>query len=686
MTKFNSRPRVTAPTGPIAVSGDQPTINHEGGRAFGRDDKSDLFLLATTSIDLTAKSFYEGADARVKRFVALARAVAASDPDWMYRFVTWLRTKGNMRTAALIAGVEAGYAMTKSGIPGGRHLVATALRRADEPGEAIAYAQQTHGRSLPMPIKRGIGDAAQRLYNEWAVLKYDTASHGVRFADVLALTHPKPAASKPWQGELFRYAVDRRYNRGAAEGARGLDVVRRNTILREAWAAGNVDLDNLAVRLDEAGMTWEDTLSALGSKVNKADLWRALIPNLSLMAAMRNLRNLDDAGLSDADVAPVIARLTDPDEVAKSKQLPLRFLSAYRAVGHNLRWAYPLEVALGLSLSNVPALPGRTLILVDTSQSMNSEMSDRSGLKRWDAAVAFGLALASRCENVDVVSFANAYYTGPGWKTFPTRKGESLLKAIDRWKADGYFLNAGTNTVGALKANYSGHDRVIILTDEQNQRSYRDAYTIEPGNVTDQMPTNRPLITINLAGYESSHAATDRNRITIGGLTDAMFGLIANTGQARPGAWPWTGDPDIPGLPTYDKPKAAKTVKTVAADLGPRTGDTQVLTDFAAAVGGIALDHTDGIVTVGEVAEVFPTRGRGWVSLQLAHAASGAQPLPGLYIRRVGQGHEGRYSVAPARTAEAQPETARSTVPEGSQGGRWRVSDGGWTGRTTGRD
>ena len=36
---------------------------------------------------------------------------------------------------------------------------------------------------------------------------------------------------------------------------------------------------------------------------------------------------------------------TDPEQVAKSRQFPFRFLSAYRAVP-SLRWAYPLEKAL----------------------------------------------------------------------------------------------------------------------------------------------------------------------------------------------------------------------------------------------------------------------------------------------------------------------------------------------------
>ena len=70
-----------------------------------------------------------------------------------------------------------------------------------------------------------------------------------------------------------------------------------------------------------------------------------------------------------------------------------------------------LEQALGHSLANVPSLGGRTLVLVDTSWSMHDAFSKDGTLKRWDAAVIFGVALALRCASADVVSFASTRQT-----------------------------------------------------------------------------------------------------------------------------------------------------------------------------------------------------------------------------------------------------------------------------------
>jgi hypothetical protein len=135
-------------------------------------------------------TFYESGKDRDSRFATLVHAVAADDPAWMAGFIPWLREEANMRSAAVIAAAEAARSLLKAGRPGGRPLVALALQRADEPGEMLAYRQSCYGRAIPKPVKRGIADAALRLYREYPLLKNDTATHGIRFADVLALTHP----------------------------------------------------------------------------------------------------------------------------------------------------------------------------------------------------------------------------------------------------------------------------------------------------------------------------------------------------------------------------------------------------------------------------------------------------------------------------------------------------------------
>lgn len=540
MSKFNVTDKRHSATGqgPIAAKTGKPKTTHEGGVGYARTAASEVFLAATTSVDITADTFYSRGDARVERFVKLIRKVAVADPTWTAAFLRWLRSDGNIRTAAIVGAVEAVRAMVAAKIPGGRAIINSVCQRADEPGEIVAYYRQRYPGNLIYPIREGLKDAAVRLYSEYTLLKYDTASHGVRFGDVIELTHPKPDES--WQHHLFKAAIDRRHGKREELGDH-LPMLMANRQLRILAEQGS-DLLLDPRQLRECGMTWEDVMSLAGGKMDKGKLWTALIPTMGYMALLRNLRNFDEAGVSDEVAATVAARLADPAQVARSRQLPMRFLSAYRNAP-SLRWSYPLEQALDSAVGNIPALGGRTLVLVDTSQSMDDLFSKdhrdpgspNAQLKRWDAAVMFGLALARRCAAVDVVSFSNDYYgTGVPSRVFPLAAGESLLRAIARWQADGYFLAAGTDTVGAIRRHYVGQDRVVVLTDEQHEVSGPAG-----GHVGRALPASTSLYVYNLAGYRKGSIVDSPNRVTLGGLTDAMFPLISRVEAGRDGAWPW---------------------------------------------------------------------------------------------------------------------------------------------------
>ena len=485
------------------------TLTYEGARGAARDAKSELFLLAVANM-AGEDTFYEAAGDRDTRYATLVRQVAGTDPQWTAAFLGWLRGGAQLRSASLVGAAEATRALLDAGLPGGRALVAGVLQRADEPGEMLAYWTARHGRAVPKPVKRGIADAVARLYTEYALLKYDTASHGFRFADVLELVHPAPAA--PWQGDLFRLALDRRHDRGGEIPASLPMVARRATF-------APADLTDPAA-LAAAGMTWEDALSLAGPAADKAALWTALIPTMGYMALLRNLRNFDAAGVPDEVAARVAARLADPAQVARSRQFPFRFLAAYRAAP-SLRWGHALDRALSTSLANVPELPGRTLVLVDRSGSMFGRMSTRSELTSADAAAIFGAAVAMRNPGrTDLVEF------GTGSRRVETRRGESLLRAVDRFGNLG-----GTRALDAVRRWYAGHDRVLIVTDEQAWAGQGD-----PGSA---LPAGVPLYTWNLAGYRAAQGAAGPNRYTFGGLSDAAFRMVPLIERGAAGSWPW---------------------------------------------------------------------------------------------------------------------------------------------------
>lgn len=635
-TSHKSKPPVATTTSPITTVSEQPdTRTALGAPAWTRTAQSELFLLASGALLNGKNDFHELSEDRDNRFSQLVRKTTADNPAWTADMLKWLRSEGNMRTAAVVGAAEHVAECIRLGIPGSRQVVDSVLQRPDEPGELLAYWTAMYGRRIPKPIKRGIADAVRRMYNGKSLLKYDTASHAYRFGDVLNLVHaaprrigegtfkpvvlgevkdcpapenkrfrkrrdanraaqlynknnsdapalrayacqcgwfhttvkplgtqklgevPRPvveyhwvgAEENMWQGDVFRYALDRRHHPDTAVPPASNRTLTAHTALMELPVAERrpaVTSPGGTELLAAAGMTWEALAGWLQGPMDKA-VWEAIIPSMGTMAQLRNLRNFDQAGVSDDIAASIAAQLADPNVIAASKQFPFRYLAAYRATQEagSLRWAYPLEKALNHSLANVPSLGGRSLVLVDRSPSMFPESGfytpdaadKRLGLARADQAAIFGCALALRGENVTLVEF------GGDSKVVRVPRGSSLLPLLGMFSQISY-----TDIAAAIQKHYKKHDRIVIITDEQTRPGYvpsvgPNAYRLGLQRETplkDLVPTNIPVFMWNLGGYTPSAAPTGSDCwFTLGGLTDQAFKLIPMLESGTAGVWPW---------------------------------------------------------------------------------------------------------------------------------------------------
>jgi hypothetical protein len=255
-----------------------------------------------------------------------------------------------------------------------------------------------------------------------------------------------------------------------------------------------------------------------------AQAWERIIPSMGYMALLRNLRNFEQAGVSRETVRSVCSRLADPVEVARSRQFPMRFLSAYKAA-NSVHWGSALEDALDLSLGNLPTLTGETLILVDMSGSMFVPMSNRSELTRAEAAAVFGAALAVRNPGSRLVCF------GTNGHEYEVPRGASVLPLVKRVT----HSMGQTNTAAALSATLlPSHKRVVLLTDEQETAGWpprQSAASVVPDDVW--------LHTFNLAGYRETPTQSVGKRSTMGGLTDAGFKIVPLVEAGESATWPW---------------------------------------------------------------------------------------------------------------------------------------------------
>lgn len=551
MARYNQKTTRTAVshvlTSTQKASAKTPTF--EGADGYAREAKSELFIRATSSF-AGQDSFYEKADQRDERLVELTHqlAVTADGWEWLNGFLPWLRTEGNMRTAPLLIASEAVKARLDAKLPspqGNTHrkILDSVMQRPDEPGEMLAYWIATHGRSLPKPVKRAIADAAQRMYTERNFLRYDSNARGVRFGDVLELTHP--SAKAPWQGALFTHAIDERHDKplnalvpehlrsvmarrnfNAYTGQQKHDAARR-------WLNG----DGAEESFDNAiAGQWEWLLSTLGdvsdvkNPLTKAEQWKLVLPKIGYMAAIRNLRNFDEAGIDNATARTLANRIADPEEVARSKQFPFRFYSAYKNAP-SLRWGQALEEAMDHSLKNIPTLKGRTLVLIDTSASMQNPVSGKSQMMAVTQAAIFGLALKLKnYEGVDVHGFASGVFR------VDPNKGMALLKLVTEFEKMVGSVGHGTEMALSVRATYKGHDRVIVLSDMQAFGGYYSYLGVDTA-----VPKNVPIYAWNLVGYSNSALPSggNSNRYDLAGMTDSAFRMLGQLEAAKNGQWPW---------------------------------------------------------------------------------------------------------------------------------------------------
>lgn len=516
MSKFSNKYIRIRPVAPVKA-GPGRALTHEAALGYVPDLESELFLMAATYM-ATEPTFYETAEAREARFVDLVHRVTASNPEFVARLAPYLRKELKIRSASIMLAAE----YVAGGGEGGRAVVDSVLQRGDEPAEMIGYWHSRYGRAMKMAVKRGVADGATRLYNERSALRYDGLGRGIRMADVIELTHPKPRDAK--QSELFKWLLDKRHHNDAVANP---DVL---PVLAASAAQANIPADERRAMLRtegtdtvaKAGTSWERLAGWLPGGMD-AEAWDAVIPNMGVMALIRNLRNFDEQEVSRRSVNTVLAKITDPDEVAKARLFPYQVWAAYSNAPSD-DWKAALGTTLDLTTQNVPSLD-RTLVVIDTSGSMQAPVSAKSRMSRVEVAAVMAAVTGARSSQTDTVIF------GQTNTAVRFRKGTSTLARVDQVAKLIGSVGHATYGHAAIRDHFDPrkHDRVVMFTDDQ----MADANAVDISNV--------PVIyTVDLAGYRPrSTPAGQRGRYTLAGFSDATFSLMQTLEAGRNADWPF---------------------------------------------------------------------------------------------------------------------------------------------------
>ncbi|MFM7132630.1 MAG: TROVE domain-containing protein, partial [bacterium] len=254
--------------------------------------------------------------------------------------------------------------------------IAATLVRADEPAEFLALYWKDGKRPLSKQVKLGLASAL-RKFDAYQLAKYNRDG-SVRLRDVLFLTHAKPLNEA--QASLWKQIAD----------------------------------DSLTTP-----DTWETELSA---GKDKRETFSRLLQEkkLGYLALLRNLRNMTEAGVDEQLIREALLARQGANRV-----LPFRYVAAARACP---RLEPAVDGALLACLAGASPLPGRTIVLVDVSGSMNCKLSGKSDLTRMDAAAALAALIQG---DLRIFTFSNTVVE------VPPRRGMAGIDAVIRSQSHG---------------------------------------------------------------------------------------------------------------------------------------------------------------------------------------------------------------------------------------------------------
>lgn len=476
MSKFNKK-----------TGGSSKTTNHEGAEAYSISPKLELYSAVVTSI--LSDKFYEKSSDNLDR---IKKLISKVDADFVAKLAVYAREKMYLRSLPLVLTVEL------SKIHNGDDLVSKmvnrVVQRADEITELLSYYSLANGRSgikklgkLSKQIQKGLSLAFNK-FNEYAFAKYNRDSE-IKLRDALFIVHPK--AKQESQQVLFNKIVN----------------------------------DEL-----EIPYTWEVELSKGG---DKKKTWEELIESekLGYMAMLRNLRNMIEANVSSKHLGIVCSRLSNKEEVEKSKQFPFRFLSAYREIknvasGHASMILDALEDAMILSAQNIKGFDYNTAVTIacDVSGSMQTNISEKSKVQNYDIGLCLGMLLHHKCKNIETGIF------GDSWKVINLPKNNILSNADELHRREGevgYSTN-GYLVIDNLIKRQEVKDKIMIFTDCQMWDSYGNGDSFNKSwNEYKKIAPNCKLYLFDLSGHGTTPVSVNSNGVyLIAGWSDKVFEML----------------------------------------------------------------------------------------------------------------------------------------------------------------
>jgi 60 kDa SS-A/Ro ribonucleoprotein len=501
-------------------------LNDERAPAYVLTPKHALAQYAATGC--MNKTFYASAEEQLAKVLELCAEV---DAEFIAKAAVFCRERGFMKDMpALLCAVLSVR---------DRALLAKVFPRVIDNGKMLRNFVQIMRSGVVG--RKSLGTAPKRLVREWFEARETasvfTASVGQSpsLADILKMTHPKPATAE--REALYGYLT------GKPHKAEALPQIVRDYETFKASALGN---GVASITLDVPRVPFQ-LLTAL--KLGRGE-WCEIARTASWTMTRMNLNTFARHGVFEVEgmTELIAARLRNAELVRRARVFPYQLMAAFTAAGKGVpeQVREALQDAMEVATENVPKIEGKVYVLPDISGSMHSPVT---GFRA-------GATTAVRCIDVAALVAAIVLRQNRSAEVIPF---ESDVVEVRLNPRDSVMTNAeklaklpcgGTNCSAPLRYLNSHRmtgDLVIYVSDNE---SWIDApqYGRFGGNATATMqewarfkersPQAR-MVCIDIQPYATTQAKERADILNIGGFSDAVFGLVAEfaAGRLNDGHW-----------------------------------------------------------------------------------------------------------------------------------------------------
>lgn len=494
-------------------------VNLAGGKAYSLGIKGALAQMAVTGV--FNDTFYASARAQLDDAKAL---VAQVDPVFLGKLAVYARQKAYMKDLpAYLCAVLAERDVK---------VLAQVFDRVIDNGKMLRnFVQLVRSGEAG---RRSLGTRPKKLVSRWLQNASDahllSASVGTAptLADVIRLSHPKAADVS--RDAFFGHLLGKKVEIGALP-----QVVRDLELFRSG--ASKV--------LPKAPF---ELLTSL--PLSEQD-WVSIARHASWTQTRMNLNTFARHGVfaSGEMVDLVVARLTDPEQVARAKVFPYQLLGAYlnSAEGVPSKVVNALQDAMELAVANVPVFDREVAVLVDTSGSMNSPVTGHragstSKMRCVDVAGLFASAVLRRNPSATVVPFNTKVHLAR------LNGRDSVITNATKLASYG---GGGTNCGSALEhLNSQGATARLVVYVSDNE-SWVDSQSFCRSKGTEVMAQwavykrrvpDAKLVCIDITPNGTSQARDRKDILNVGGFSDEVFNIVNLFAREELGGEHWVGE------------------------------------------------------------------------------------------------------------------------------------------------